>query len=98
MTNRRNTLHRVETWNLLYKHSSGDGITALSNRAIRDMLAESGRTVTLPAVTARLQSLESGQHIKIHYHVGPYGRVSRAIELLAPPKPPIHPRKQATPA
>ncbi len=98
MTKRsRNTRHRVETYDLLWQHaaSTDPPTVRLSNRVIRDLLANQGSEVTLPAVTARLQSLERAGNVSIHYQVGAYGRVTREIRLLSRPSLPHTPRLEA---
>ncbi len=103
MTSRRRSNTRVQTWaalaNLAIDDTEWDKIAdrmrveaprrvVASNATIQTEIQALGSDVTLPAVTARLQSLHEVGAIDVHYWLTPSGSMQRTIFLLDEPESP----------
>jgi hypothetical protein len=87
---RRRTEARGDTWDALVglvQDQETQRVTA-SNRQVQWALSSMGVKVTLPAVTARLQSLQEIGAIDINYWLNPEGHSIRTIYLLEAPERP----------
>ncbi len=90
----RRTDTRADTYEIL-KDSAGDGVSYLTNRDIQERLSLRNIDVTLPAVSARLRSLETMGSIKVEYSAQ-QGLLQRWITPVAPPKRPERPQRVTT--
>lgn len=92
----RNTDSRADTFQLLSSISdhSPSGWVQMSNRDIQEWLSRTHNVdITLPAISARLRSLETLGCIEIQYSAR-HGRITREILPVKSPQRPLRHRKR----